>query len=150
MELFVNKTLTAVDLQVGVTHSNRELCARISELGWLYRRVCNYVTRTMDRVGLVGLVEQSFCAAVQAELTDYYRLIATLESQVVAALADTDGATTNTSLSESGVVVPARARRALTLSLKRLLIWVDTPMHTMTVLAPGPVTCDVSEVRIDR
>lgn len=29
-----------------------------------------------------GLVEQSFCGALQHELTDYYRLVAVMESQI--------------------------------------------------------------------
>ena len=51
------------------------LVRRIAELGWMYRRVCAYVNACLDAPS-VGLVEQSFCGALQQELTDYYRLIA--------------------------------------------------------------------------
>ena len=44
--------------QFGVTHSNRELCGRIAEFGWLYRRVCEYINKSIERSGSAGLVEQ--------------------------------------------------------------------------------------------
>lgn len=62
-------------LQVGVPASTRNLIRRICELGWMYKKVCDYITTTLDSP-TVGLVEQSFCGTLQQELNDYYRLIA--------------------------------------------------------------------------
>jgi gamma-tubulin complex component 3 len=44
--------------QAGVSRSHRELCARIAELGWLYRRVCQHINLVMEHNGTIGLVEQ--------------------------------------------------------------------------------------------
>ena len=60
---------------VGVSKPTRLLVHRIAELGWLYRKICNYVNNTLDSPS-VGLMEQAFCGALQNELNDYYRLIA--------------------------------------------------------------------------
>ena len=109
---------------------------------------------------MLRLCCQSFCAALQSELTEYYRLIAyvvfcviawyahclslgaesfqcklfiaviknvsrTFETQVVAALS-TDSA----SLDASAV-----SKRTASLTLKRLLVWVDEPMQKMRLMA---------------
>ena len=52
----------------------------MGELGWLFRRVCKYLDARQGDKNL-GLVGQSFCAAIQKELTEYYRLVAVLEAQ---------------------------------------------------------------------
>ena len=60
---------------------------RICELGWLFGKVREFVnTRTKE--AYLGLVGQSLCAALHAELSDYYRLIAVLESQLANPLED--------------------------------------------------------------
>jgi hypothetical protein len=81
--------------QAGVPAPTRNLIRRICELGWMYRKVCEFLTgapappcpsipppaATLDSPS-VGLVEQSLCGTLQQELTDYYRLIAVLETQL--------------------------------------------------------------------
>lgn len=86
--------------QVSVHPAVVEQCHKLAELGWLYRRINNYIkSRTQDNsLGLVMQVLyymwfllhlnviscslQSFLAALSLELTEYYRLIAVLEAQV--------------------------------------------------------------------
>lgn len=63
-----------VSPQHGVPVPVRNLVLKIAELGWMYRRVKEYVERTTQ--SSVGLFEQSFCGALQQELTEYYRMIA--------------------------------------------------------------------------
>ena len=63
--------------------AQRDLVVSLCELGWLFRRVASRVNRPLTPgADQGGLVEQAFCASFQAELTDYYRLIAVLEAQV--------------------------------------------------------------------
>lgn len=102
--------------EVGVPLPTRLLVRRITELGWMYRRVSAYVRETLA-LPAVGLVEQSFCGALQQELTDYYRLVAVLESQ----LADT---------------LAAGARHPeYQFTLRRLHVWVQDPMQRLRLLA---------------
>lgn len=55
---------------------------RLAEVGYLYARVDYFVNERDNAVG-VGLIEQSLCHHLQAQLTEFYRLIAILESQMV-------------------------------------------------------------------
>lgn len=71
-----------VDEQAGVPDPVRRLALRVAECGWLYRRVRQYTdARKAERS--FGTVGQSFCAALHLELTEYYRLLATLEAQMI-------------------------------------------------------------------
>lgn len=101
---------------VGVPLPTRRLVLRVTELGWMYRRVSGYVRDTLA-LPAVGLVEQSFCGALQQELADYYRLVAVLESQ----LADTLAA---------GVRHPEYQ-----FTLRRLHVWVQDPLERLRLLA---------------
>jgi gamma-tubulin complex component 3 len=69
--------------QVTVSPSAHKLISELCELGWLYRKVNEWVTRnggdSMNQS--VNQVTQSLCFVVQAELTEYYRLLAVLDSQ---------------------------------------------------------------------
>ncbi|PWA61361.1 Spc97/Spc98 [Artemisia annua] len=57
----------------------RKLC----ELGWLFRKVKGYVDESVERFcdEDVGTVGQAFCAALQDELGEYYKLLAVLQAQ---------------------------------------------------------------------
>ncbi|KAH7105471.1 gamma-tubulin complex, DGRIP91/SPC98 component [Auriculariales sp. MPI-PUGE-AT-0066] len=63
--------------------NTRTLILRISELGHLYNRVSSFV-RSRDGKPGVGMIEQSLCHHLEAQLTEYYRLVAVLESQMAA------------------------------------------------------------------
>ena len=54
-----------------------ELC----ELGWLFKKVNDWLTRNLESSQHCNQTTQSLCFAIQAELTEYYRLLAILESQ---------------------------------------------------------------------
>jgi len=82
----------------------------LSELGWLFRRVNEWLSRETH----FNQVSQSLCFAIQAELTEYYRLLAILESQRTKYGPD---------------------EAANYLNLKKLYLWVQEPMERMKWLA---------------
>ena len=71
--------------QVTVSPSAHKLICELCELGWLFKKVTDWVQRNGgDAVNMnVNQVTQSLCFAIQAELTEYYRLLAVLDSQRV-------------------------------------------------------------------
>ena len=76
-------------------------------------RVAAFVREREGR-GEIGMIEQSLCHYLETQLTEYYRLIAVLESQM--------------QLSSSGVVgdeVNRAVDEETGLTLKRLEVWVD-------------------------
>ncbi|XP_072983837.1 gamma-tubulin complex component 3 [Typha latifolia] len=102
--------------------STRTMVRKLCELGWLFRKVRGYITESMglfpaEEVGTVG---QAFCSALQDELSDYYRLLAVLESHSLNPI-PTPG-------SDSGV--PGNY-----LSLRRLAVWLTEPMVRMRLMA---------------
>jgi len=100
---------------VGVPLSVRDLISKLAELGWLFRRVRKFLdARSGDKA--LGLVGQSFCAAVQKELTEYYRLVAVLEAQE--------------NQEDDGIVHEGGG-----LTLRRLMIWTYDPLQRMKALA---------------
>ena len=93
----------------------RDMVGKLAELGWLFRRVCKYLdARSGDKA--LGLVGQSFCAAIQKELTEYYRLVAVLEAQA----------------NQMDVV---KVREGSGLTFRRLIIWTFDPLLRMKALA---------------
>lgn len=107
----------------------RALILRLSELGHLYVRVSKWVRDHDGRPG-VGMIEQSLCHHLQSQLTEYYRLIAVLESQ----------------MSQGGSIDMEDARPIGTkdeetgLTLRRLEVWVDEwrlRMRMMSVCVEG-------------
>ncbi|CAJ0868824.1 6386_t:CDS:10, partial [Entrophospora sp. SA101] len=70
-----------IDSKMTITYSTRDLLHRLTELGWLYRRVNEYVKINFNDPS-IGLVGQAFSSALQRELTEYYKFIATIEAQV--------------------------------------------------------------------
>ncbi|XP_070574424.1 gamma-tubulin complex component 3 homolog [Ptychodera flava] len=106
-----------LDPNVGVMRPYRDLVRKISELGWLYMKVRKYVDdRSTDRA--FGLVGQSLCAALQQELTEYYKLIAVLESQLQ---------------QEQDLGVSVNGGNSMT--LRKLVVWTYDPMVRMKALA---------------
>ncbi|KAG0282394.1 Gamma-tubulin complex component 3 [Linnemannia gamsii] len=102
-----------IDSSFNISHSTRGLVNRLTELGWLYKKVNQYVQTTLKE-GSAGLVEQSFCSALQHELVDYFRLIAVLESHI-AKDADTTG--------------------SKGLTLKRLLVWTQDSLQRLRLMS---------------
>ena len=67
---------------VTVSPSAHKLISELSELGWLFKKVNDWVAKNGGDSMTMGVnqVTQSLCFAMQAELTEYYRLLAVLES----------------------------------------------------------------------
>lgn len=92
----------------------------------MYTRVDSFVRDREGKPG-VGMIEQSLCHHLQAQLTQYYRLVAVLESQMSgpSAPAGDDG---SAGVKESG------------LTLKRLDVWINEwrlRMRMMSVCVEG-------------
>ncbi len=69
--------IVKVNLERNVmAHVNRYL-----ECGWLYLKLRKFLTENNNKPS-TGLVLQAFCAYISAELKEYHRLLAVLESQV--------------------------------------------------------------------
>ena len=66
----------------------------------------------------MGLVGQSFCAALQQELTEYYRLLAVLEGQQ--------------QLGDAGFVGEGASG---SLTLRQLMVWTFDPLTRLQTLA---------------
>ncbi|KAH3813588.1 hypothetical protein DPMN_142049 [Dreissena polymorpha] len=106
-----------VDPQAGIPKAIRQLVSKLAECGWLFNKVKNYVeTRCADKT--FGLVGQSFCAALQQELTEYYRLIAVLESQLQEEL-------------DQGIDMVSQG----SVTLRRLVVWTFDPLIRLKTLA---------------
>lgn len=106
----------------------RALIHRLAEVGHLYQRVDAFVREREGKVG-VGMIEQSLCHHLQTQLTEYYRLIAVLESQMSTVTHEED---------EAGE--PERTREETGLTLKRLDVWIEDwrlRMRMMSVCVEG-------------
>ena len=112
-----------IDNKLGVPKSVRDFVNKLAELGWLYRKVRKYLdARAGDKA--LGLVGQSFCAALQRELTEYYRLMAVLEGQQ--------------QIGDQGIVGEGASG---TLTLRRLVVWTYDPLIRLRTLAALVDTC---------
>ncbi|EJD00999.1 gamma-tubulin complex, DGRIP91/SPC98 component [Fomitiporia mediterranea MF3/22] len=107
---FESRLIFSDDPQSHISIPNRMLIHRLAELGHLYLRIANFVRQREGRNG-VGMIEQSLCHYLEAQLTEYYRIIAVLESQM-ALLQQHGGEETE-------------AERGAGLTLKRLEVWID-------------------------
>ncbi|KAF8655241.1 hypothetical protein AX16_003145 [Volvariella volvacea WC 439] len=96
--------------------STKVLLHRLAEVGYLYARVDAYV-REREGGANVGMIEQSLCHHLHNQLTEYYRLIAVLESQMVS----------NDSINDLHTDThPGREPpRENGLTLRRLDVWID-------------------------
>ncbi|KAK0206607.1 gamma-tubulin complex, component 3 [Desarmillaria ectypa] len=76
-----NKLVFVENSKYMISEPVKTLIHRLSEVGYLYTRVEAFV-REREGAPAVGMIEQSLCHHLQAQLTEYYRLIAVLESQM--------------------------------------------------------------------
>ncbi|CAL5352041.1 unnamed protein product [Camellia sinensis] len=114
---------------VQVPRATRIMVRKLCELGWLFRKVKGYISDSMDRFGAedVGTVGQAFCAALQDELSEYYKLLAVLESQSMNPIP----------------LVSETASSGNYLSLRRLSVWFAEPMVKMRLMALLVDSCKV-------
>lgn len=97
-------------------------------MGHLYQRVDAFVREREGKVG-VGMIEQSLCHHLQSQLTEYYRLIAVLESQMSAVSQQDENANEG-----------EHTREETGLTLKRLDVWIEDwrlRMRMMSVCVEG-------------
>ncbi|KAF5737356.1 putative gamma-tubulin complex component [Tripterygium wilfordii] len=106
---------------IKVPRATRIMVRKLCELGWLFRKVKGYISASMDGFPAedVGTVGQAFCAALQDELSDYYKLLAVLEAQSMNPIP----------------LVSEAASSANYLSLRRLSVWFAEPMVKMRLMA---------------
>ncbi|GES99979.1 gamma-tubulin complex component 3 homolog [Rhizophagus clarus] len=103
-----------IDPKLDINRSTRDLLHRLTELGWLYKRVNEFVSLNVNDPS-IGLVCQAFCSALQRELTEYYKFIAILEAQVTKQV--------------KGQQVPSQ------LTLKRLLVWTQESLLKLRIMS---------------
>ena len=127
-----------------ILEPTKALIHQLAEVGHLYTRVDTFVREKEGKSG-VGMIEQSLCHHLQTQLTEYYRLIAVLESQMGVldkpddSLKPLGSTPTNDLVEETG------------LTLKRLDVWINDwrlRMRMMSVCvegAKGIVTCCTRE-----
>ncbi|KAG5243816.1 gamma-tubulin complex component [Salix suchowensis] len=106
---------------IKVPRATRVMVRKLCELGWLFRKVKGYISDIMGRFPAedVGTVGQAFCAALQDELSDYYRLLAVLEAQAMNPIPLVSESTSSVNY----------------LSLRRLSIWFAEPTVKMRLMA---------------
>lgn len=114
---------------VRIPRATRIMVRKLCELGWLFRKVKGYISDSMDRFPAedVGTVGQAFCAALQDELSEYYKLLAVLEAQSMNPIP----------------LVSETATSGNYLSLRRLSVWFAEPMVKMRLMAVLVDTCKV-------
>ncbi|KAF8639856.1 hypothetical protein AX17_001111 [Amanita inopinata Kibby_2008] len=111
----------------------RALIHRLAEVGYLNARVESFVNERENAVG-VGMIEQSLCHHLQAQLTEYYRLIAVLESQMT--FKADEGRNENIDVRSSLHDVDVRTG----LTLRRLDVWINEwrlRMRMMSICIEG-------------
>jgi len=120
----------------GVAAPTRDLVRRICEAGWLYRKISASVQNMTESKRSLGMVVQGLAAGLQAELSEYYRLVAVLQAQ---SSGDVRGLGDKLSQRQS---VGHRAAAALhssdpqPLTLRRLLVWVQEPIARSILSLP--------------
>ncbi|KAJ6485068.1 gamma-tubulin complex, component 3, partial [Mycena vitilis] len=126
---FDNKLVFMDDSKYVVSVPTKALIHRLSEVGYLYTRVEAFVSEREGASG-VGMIEQSLCHHLQAQLTEYYRLIAILESQMSASL----------NRSPNDLEAHSLKEEETGLTLRRLDVWINEwrlRMRMMSVCVEG-------------
>ncbi|KAG0193699.1 Gamma-tubulin complex component 3 [Apophysomyces sp. BC1034] len=112
----------SVEGNVNIFQPVKDMVFHLTELGWQYRKVHSFVKSKFEDPTM-GLVGQSFCSALQRELTDYYKLIAVLEAQIEKQTMQLSGVD-NTSLPNEH-----------TLTLKRLFVWTKESLERLKLMS---------------
>ncbi|XP_059168560.1 gamma-tubulin complex component 3 homolog [Physella acuta] len=117
-----SKDVHKIDSETGVPKAWRQEIVKLSECGWLYLKIKNYIEQhSTDKA--FGLIGQSFCAALHQELTEYLRLIAVLEAQL------------------QQECDPGIHETCSNLTLARLRVWTFDPLKRLKWLAALVDTC---------
>ncbi|KAI0702854.1 gamma-tubulin complex DGRIP91/SPC98 component [Cytidiella melzeri] len=124
-----NQLVFKDDARHVISSSTKTLILRLAEVGYLYMRVDAFVREREGKAG-IGMIEQSLCHHLQSQLTEYYRLIAVLESQMSTTAPDEGNIDTG--------MDPREQETGLT--LKRLDVWIQEwrlRMRMMSVCVEG-------------
>ncbi|TPX34499.1 hypothetical protein SmJEL517_g02787 [Synchytrium microbalum] len=113
----ISQDTYVVDPDVGIPQPTQDILTKLSELGYLYRRIQEFLDSSKLDTS-IGLVGQSLCSALFQELTDYHRLVAILEGQ----LNIPDASSIPSFFVASG------------LSLRRLVIWTHEPLQRLRMM----------------
>ncbi|OSX60169.1 hypothetical protein POSPLADRAFT_1047637 [Postia placenta MAD-698-R-SB12] len=125
-----NELIFTDDPRYLIPNPTKALIHRLAEVGHLYMRVDAFVQEREGKGG-VGMIEQSLCHHLQTQLTEYYRLIAVLESQM---------STTNTGTDATDPDDVNVREEETGLTLKRLDVWIEDwrlRMRMMSVCVEG-------------
>jgi gamma-tubulin complex component 3 len=99
-----------IDIKASLSTPTRGLVLRISEAGWLFRRVSQF-SKSRSSLAAGGLMLQGFISGIQDELSEYYRLVAILQAQI-----GTDSSTSD-------------------LTLRKLVVWTQEPLQRLRLMA---------------
>ncbi|ETL96722.1 hypothetical protein, variant 4 [Phytophthora nicotianae] len=102
---------------VGVPTPMRELIHMLCDLGWIFRKISEYIKQHREELAF-GLVGQSFCHVLNTELAGYFRLIAVLAAQI-----DEDAETRQ-----------PHERGVSSLTLRTLIVWLQDPLDRMRLM----------------
>ncbi|KAJ8322941.1 Microtubule-nucleating Tub4p (gamma-tubulin) complex component [Batrachochytrium dendrobatidis] len=105
-----------VDPNISLPRPTRDLIQKPCEAGWIYRKI-NHHIKASQSSSSAGLYEQSFYATIQAELMDYYKMIAIFENQLDSSV------TLKESFFSDG------------LTLRRLYILIQKPLQKLRILS---------------
>jgi gamma-tubulin complex component 3 len=97
-----------VQPNLGVSEPVRKMVCELCEMGWLFRKVTEFVSRQLEDLSS-GLLMQSLCFALQTELVEYYNLLALIEQQ--------------------------HTHLTTVFSLKKLYLWCEEPLERLKWLA---------------
>ena len=117
-----------------ILEPTKALIHQLAEVGHLYTRVDTFVREKEGKSG-VGMIEQSLCHHLQTQLTEYYRLVAILESQM-GVLDKADDSPKPPGFTPTND--PVEEETGLT--LKRLDVWINDwrlRMRMMSVCVEG-------------
>eukprot|EP00884_Botryococcus_braunii_P022214 jgi/Botrbrau1/8677/Bobra.0087s0030.1 len=112
-----------VDATAGIPLPQRQLLARLCELGWLFRKVEAQVGGKLGISGGEGAIRQAFQSALRRELSSLFQLLAVLESMASQPL-PTKGKEASTEGREKGY-----------LTLRRLVVWLGEARSRLRCLA---------------
>ncbi|KAJ3677077.1 hypothetical protein LUZ60_002801 [Juncus effusus] len=112
--------------------STKIMIKKLCELGWLFKKVKTFIENSMsnfpsEKEDSVGTIGHAFCSALKDELTDYYKLLAILESH-----------------STNPIPQPGSDLGFQTnyLSLRRLSVWLAEPTVRMRLMAVLTEICN--------
>ncbi|KAL3160087.1 hypothetical protein ABBQ32_010867 [Trebouxia sp. C0010 RCD-2024] len=112
-----------VDAQVGVPYVDRQVLLVLSEIGWLFKHIQAHASSCSES-GMAGsTIRQSFCSALQAEVAEFYRLMAVLQEQSMR------------EAPKPGSLSSGQSAPGGYLTLRRLVVWLAEPLVRIRGLA---------------